>query len=161
MAGKSIYDKAGVKPGDGQALSKAVTAHADQHGMMLRANAAAAFMRPAASGAGSGGSPAPSPPAAPTAKTPPKGTNRKMTFSGLAKLAGHPQPDAHITSETRHGHPGHFVHFKDDKGRATQIYSQTRAGAVAVRSILAKGRTGGYDIAAITRALTTASDTAN
>lgn len=58
MAGKGVYALAGVKPGNAKALSAAVTAKADQAGMMARSSAAASFMKAhqhLAAGAGASG----------------------------------------------------------------------------------------------------------
>lgn len=60
MAGKGVYALAGVKPGDAKALSYAVTARADQAGMMARSGAAASFVaKHSQAGSGSAGESAP------------------------------------------------------------------------------------------------------
>lgn len=162
MAGKGVSALYGVKPGNAKALSAAVTAKAWASEAPARASMAAGVAsRVAHMGAGSSaGAAAPKLSAAspsPSTHAPASsGSGRKMTFSGLAGQQGRAQPDAHVTAETRHGHPGHYVHFKGDDGKPAQIYSQTKAGADAVRDILAKGRSGGYDVKAISSALLTA-----
>lgn len=122
MAGKSIYAKMGVAPGNAKALSHVVAAHAGQSGMMLRANLAASFLKPhvphaaqpsAQPGAAAGGAKQPtgthapaSAPAQPAAEAPkpakapkePKPPKEKVDRHVGVTIRG---PDAGVPTEVR------------------------------------------------------------